>query len=162
MREFSSVQCSADAIDAHWICIEFALGNSVTEPVWIRIQCGCALSAQFHRPSCNCHSPVDETSFTKVAPVVQQLLEVQCPTCNQLNHLSKLTQHKQSDYTTHIHGHKPTAHEIINQPATGTACCCLCTTTYRGGWASGDTYYRRKGNSQTTHASAYNFTIFTS
>ena len=30
--EFSSTQCSVDAIDAHWIRIEFALGNSVTEP----------------------------------------------------------------------------------------------------------------------------------
>ena len=32
-REFGSAQCSVDAIDAHWICIEFALGKSVTEPV---------------------------------------------------------------------------------------------------------------------------------
>ena len=34
--EFSSAQCSVDAIDsydAHWIRIEFALGSSVTEPV---------------------------------------------------------------------------------------------------------------------------------
>ena len=41
-REFGSAQCSVDtnhAIDAHWIRIEFALGNSVTEPVWIWIQC---------------------------------------------------------------------------------------------------------------------------
>ena len=41
-REFGSAQCSVDAnhaIDAYWIRIEFALGNSVTEPVWIRIQC---------------------------------------------------------------------------------------------------------------------------
>ena len=45
-REFGSAQCSVDAnhaIDAHWIRIEFALGNSVTEPVWIRIQCEQAL-----------------------------------------------------------------------------------------------------------------------
>ena len=32
-REFGSAQCSVYMIDAHWICIEFALGNSVTEPV---------------------------------------------------------------------------------------------------------------------------------
>ena len=35
-REFGSAQCSVDAnhaIDAHWIRIEFTLGNSVTEPV---------------------------------------------------------------------------------------------------------------------------------
>ena len=35
-----STQCSVEAIDVHWIRIEFALGNSVTEPVWIQIQCG--------------------------------------------------------------------------------------------------------------------------
>ena len=40
-REFSSAQCSVYAINAHWICIEFTLGNSVT---WIRIQCGQALT----------------------------------------------------------------------------------------------------------------------
>ena len=28
-----STQCSVDMIDVHWICIEFALANSVTEPV---------------------------------------------------------------------------------------------------------------------------------
>ena len=33
MREFGSTQCSVDAIDVHWIRIEFALGNSVTELV---------------------------------------------------------------------------------------------------------------------------------
>ena len=33
MCEFGSAQCSVDVIDAHWIHIEFALGNSVTEPV---------------------------------------------------------------------------------------------------------------------------------
>ena len=38
-REFGFAQSSVDAIDTHWIHIEFALGNSVTEPVWIRIQC---------------------------------------------------------------------------------------------------------------------------
>ena len=32
-REFGSAHCSVDVIDAHWICFEFALGNSVTEPV---------------------------------------------------------------------------------------------------------------------------------
>ena len=32
-REFGSAQRSVDAIDAHWIRIEFPLGNSVTEPV---------------------------------------------------------------------------------------------------------------------------------
>ena len=32
-REFGSTQRSVDAIDAHWIRIEFALGNSVTGPV---------------------------------------------------------------------------------------------------------------------------------
>ena len=40
-REFGSAQCSVDAnhaIDAHWFRIEFALDNSVTEPVWIQIQ----------------------------------------------------------------------------------------------------------------------------
>ena len=31
--EFGSAQHSVDAIDAHWIRIEFELGNSVTEPV---------------------------------------------------------------------------------------------------------------------------------
>ena len=30
-REFGSAQRSVDVIDAHWICIEFTLGNSVTE-----------------------------------------------------------------------------------------------------------------------------------
>ena len=45
-REFGSAQRGVDAIDAHWIRIEFALGNSVTEPVWIQIQCGQALSIQ--------------------------------------------------------------------------------------------------------------------
>ena len=39
-HEFGSAQRSVDAIDAHWIRIEFPLGNSVTEPVWIQIQCG--------------------------------------------------------------------------------------------------------------------------
>ena len=33
MREFGFAQHSVDTIDVHWICIEFALGNSVTEPV---------------------------------------------------------------------------------------------------------------------------------
>ena len=33
MCEFGSAQCSVDAIDVHWIRIEFALGNLVTEPV---------------------------------------------------------------------------------------------------------------------------------
>ena len=33
MREFGSVQRSVDAIYAHWIHIEFALGNSGTELV---------------------------------------------------------------------------------------------------------------------------------
>ena len=33
MREFSSAQRSVDVIDAHWIRIEFALGDSVTELV---------------------------------------------------------------------------------------------------------------------------------
>ena len=32
-RECGSAQRSVDAIDAHWICIEFALGNSVIELV---------------------------------------------------------------------------------------------------------------------------------
>ena len=32
-HEFSSAQCSVDAIDAYWIRIEFALGDSVTELV---------------------------------------------------------------------------------------------------------------------------------
>ena len=32
-REFVSAQHSVDAIDVHWIRIEFALGNSVTELV---------------------------------------------------------------------------------------------------------------------------------
>ena len=31
--EFGSAQCSVDAIDEHWIRIESALGNSITEPV---------------------------------------------------------------------------------------------------------------------------------
>ena len=31
--EFGSAQRSVDTIDAHWIRIEFAFGNSVTEPV---------------------------------------------------------------------------------------------------------------------------------
>ena len=33
MREFVPTQCSVDTINAHWIRIEFTLGNSVTEPV---------------------------------------------------------------------------------------------------------------------------------
>ena len=33
MREFGSAQRSVEAIDVYWIRIEFALGNSVTEPV---------------------------------------------------------------------------------------------------------------------------------
>ena len=33
MCEFGSTQCSVDVIDVHWIHIEFALGNSVTETV---------------------------------------------------------------------------------------------------------------------------------
>ena len=33
VREFGPAQRSVDAINAHWIRIESALGNSVTEPV---------------------------------------------------------------------------------------------------------------------------------
>ena len=31
--EFGSTQCGVDAIDVHWICIEFALDNLVNDPV---------------------------------------------------------------------------------------------------------------------------------
>ena len=48
-REFGSTQCSVDAIDVHWIRIEFTLGNLVTEPVWIRIQCEQALNLDTER-----------------------------------------------------------------------------------------------------------------
>ena len=46
MCEFGSAHCIVDVIDAHCNCIEFALANSVTEPVCIRIQCEQALSAK--------------------------------------------------------------------------------------------------------------------
>ena len=75
---------------------------------------------EFHCPACDCYSPVDKTSFTRVAPVVQQLLEgmqLQCPACNQVTHLGKLKQHQQSGCKTHIRVHEPTAHEIIHQAA---------------------------------------------
>ena len=69
---------------------------------------------------CDCNSSVDEASFTRATPVVQQLLEglqLHCPVCHQLTHLGKLVEHQQSSCKTHTHVHEPTAHEIIGQPA---------------------------------------------
>ena len=74
---------------------------------------------EFCCPSCDCNSSVDVASFTRVTPVVQQLLEglqLHCPVCHQLTHLGKLTQHQESSCKTHIlHTHEPTA--LISQPA---------------------------------------------
>ena len=81
----------------------------------------CALQAEFCCPFCDCNSSIDEISFTRVTPIVQQLLEglqLHSPVCHQFTDLGKLVKHQQSGCKTHydIHGHEPTAHEIISQP----------------------------------------------